>query len=144
MLAAGDPDELIQPVDVRDVARFTLDRLEHGTPGTYNVVPPRGLATRGDLLAACVAAAGAGAEVRWVGFDRLARQDVDPATVPLWHPEPGTWQVDAGAARAAGLLTRPVHHTVSDTWAWLRAEPPQRQRPGPWIDPDREVALLLG
>jgi 2'-hydroxyisoflavone reductase len=37
MLAPGDPAQPIEPIDVRDVARFVLDRLEDGSAGMFNL-----------------------------------------------------------------------------------------------------------
>ncbi len=40
--------------------------------------------------------------------------------MPLWRTFPGVWQVDPGAALAAGLSCRPLAATVADTWSWLQ------------------------
>ncbi len=34
----------------------------------------------------------------------------------------GAWDVDSTGARAAGLVTRPLWETVSDTWDWLNSD----------------------
>jgi 2'-hydroxyisoflavone reductase len=40
--------------------------------------------------------------------------------MPLWRSFPGVWQVDSGAALAAGLSCRLLAVTVADTWSWLQ------------------------
>jgi nucleoside-diphosphate-sugar epimerase len=113
---AADRDALIQPVDVRDLAAFALDLVEAGTGGAYNVVSPRGLATYGELIDACVAAVGSDPGR---GHGTAGR---DPGTAGRDPGRVGGWvlpAVDAGRATAAGLACRPLPHTIRDTWHWL-------------------------
>ncbi|MFJ6724971.1 NAD-dependent epimerase/dehydratase family protein [Streptomyces sp. NPDC091281] len=146
MLAPGAPDRTVQPVDVRDVATFALDRGTAGGGGPYNCVAPAGRDTMSDFLTACVTATGGDAELIWAPDRLLLDHDVRQWTeLPLWRTEPGTWQVDATRARTAGLLCRPLAETVADTWAWLRAggkpvEHPRRTEHG--IAPEKEAAVL--
>jgi nucleoside-diphosphate-sugar epimerase len=145
MLAAGDPDRPIQPVDVRDLAEFTLDRVEAGSGELFNVVSPIGHATHGDLLGACVEATGSAAELVWADAGWLADQQVGEwREMPLWSTAPGTWAVDATRARAAGLTCRPLRHTVIDTWRWLADAPlvPHDRRAEHGLDPGKEARLL--
>jgi 2'-hydroxyisoflavone reductase len=54
---------------------------------------------------------------------------------------------DTTAAHAAGLRCRPVHETVSDTWAWLQREgmpTPPSGRAGDLGLSERQEDLLLG
>ncbi|MGW0486201.1 NAD-dependent epimerase/dehydratase family protein [Nonomuraea sp. NPDC003214] len=120
VLAPGRPDWPIQPVDVRDVAAFALAAAEQRLPGSYNVTAPIGHSTFGEMLAACQSAAGTDVELVWVD-DAFLREHRVPEWVglPLWRDYPGTWHVDAGRARAAGLECRPLPQTVADTWSWM-------------------------
>ncbi|MGP4113617.1 NAD-dependent epimerase/dehydratase family protein [Streptomyces sp. 4N509B] len=145
MLAPGDPTRGIQPVDVRDVASFALDRAAAEGGGAYNVAA-RGNETMADFLKACVAAVGGGGTLRWVPDEMLVRHGVKQWTeLPLWRTAPGVWAVDASAARAAGLDCRPLAQTVADTWTWLHSggtpvEHPRWTEHG--ITPEREAAIL--
>ncbi|WP_213452723.1 NAD-dependent epimerase/dehydratase family protein [Rhizomonospora bruguierae] len=125
VLAAGDPGQPIQPVDVRDLTDFTLRMIETGSGEALNVAAPFGHATYGDLIGACVDATDSGAELVWADSDWLANQGVRQWTeVPLWRTPTGTWAVDASRARSAGLVCRPLRDTVFDTWRWLQVEQP--------------------
>jgi 2'-hydroxyisoflavone reductase len=145
MLAAGDPSQSIQPVDVRDLVEFTLRLVRAGAGGSFNVTAPPGYATYGDLINGCVEVTGSGAEVVWVDSrwldDRGVRQWTE---IPLWRTAPGTWAVDASRARGAGLVCRPLRDIVTDTWRWLRVERPvpHERQADHGLAPAREAELL--
>jgi 2'-hydroxyisoflavone reductase len=145
MLAAGDPAQPIQPVDVRDLASFTLRLIDAGSVGAFNIAAAPAHATYGELLDACVEASGSHAELVWVDSGWLTDHGVSQWTeVPLWRTSAGTWAVDSSRAQGAGLVCRPLHDTVRGTWRWLQVEQPvphERQgRHG--LDPARELELL--
>ncbi|KJK53758.1 NAD-dependent epimerase/dehydratase family protein [Streptomyces sp. NRRL F-4428] len=151
VLAPGPRGLPIQYVDVRDLARWTLDAAAAGLAGPYNAVSPAGHATMGALLDACAAVTGSDAELRWTDPEAILDAGVQPWTeLPVWLPEgePHDHMFGGDVTRAleAGLRCRPVEETVADTWAWLRTlggRAPQRaDRPAPGIDAGREAALL--
>jgi nucleoside-diphosphate-sugar epimerase len=124
VLGPGSPERTIQPVDVRDVAAFTLWAAEQGISGSYNVAAPIGAATFGGMLQACAEVTGSAAEFVWVPDERLVAEGVRQwSEMPLWRTFPGVWQVDSSAASARGLSCRPLGDTVADTWAWLQESP---------------------
>ncbi|MEW2135466.1 NAD-dependent epimerase/dehydratase family protein [Streptomyces sp. NPDC005409] len=151
VLAPGPRELPLQYIDVRDLARWTLDAAAAGRGGAYNLVSPVGHATLGELLDACVATTGGGAELRWTDPALLEGAGVEPWTeLPIWlvegEPHDYMFGGDVSKALAAGLTCRPVAETVADTWEWLRTlggvAPQRADRPAPGIDPEREAALL--
>jgi nucleoside-diphosphate-sugar epimerase len=117
VVAPDSPGQPIQPVDVRDVAAFALT----APAGVFNVTAP-GTDTMEDFITACQrhAPAPEGTEIFWVHPDTLSAHGVRQWTeLPLWRTYAGAWAVDASAARAAGLVTRPIAETVRDTAEWL-------------------------
>jgi nucleoside-diphosphate-sugar epimerase len=121
VLAPGSPDRSIQPVDVRDLATFTLTAAERDLSGAYNVAAPLGRETFGGMLAACAEVTGSDAEFVWVPDERLLAAGVRQwSEMPLWRTLPGVWQVNSAKALDAGLSCRPLAATVADTWAWMR------------------------
>ncbi|WP_125778364.1 NAD-dependent epimerase/dehydratase family protein [Antribacter gilvus] len=141
-----DPDRRIQPVDVRDVATFALDRVEDGSTGAYNVVAPQlGHATYRDLITACLEVTDGTAEPVWVAWPWLREQDVKQWTeIPLWRVDVGTWEVDHRKAAAAGLVCRPLAKTIADTWADYQERPPveHSRQAEHGMDPAKEAHLL--
>ena len=150
MLAPGDPDLPIQLIDARDIAVWTLDALDRGVTGLFNLVGPPGNATFGSWLRDCVDVTGSDAELVWADDAFLSAHGVEPWTeLPLWMPmdsdEAYAWQASAARAEAEGLRCRPVRETVEDTWAWMQAGgtvPVRPGRPRHGMDRDREAALL--
>jgi nucleoside-diphosphate-sugar epimerase len=143
MLAPGPKDQPLQVVDVRDLAAFTLDRLEAGAADVYGVVGPASPLTWGEALPAIVAAVGAETELVWAPADYLETElgEDRETALPLWDVEfPGLHGFDASKAVAAGLRNRPFAETVVDTLAWDR----EHGRAKAGLDPEREAELLAG
>jgi nucleoside-diphosphate-sugar epimerase len=146
VLAPGSPSRTIQPVDVRDIAAFALDRAAAGTGGEFNIAAPISRETMQGLLSACLRATGARGELRWVPDQLLVEHGVRQWTeLPLWRTSPGTWAVDATRAQDAGLVCRPLVETVADTWTWLSdgglpVDHPRWAEHG--IAPEKEAAIL--
>ncbi|MFI2369778.1 NAD-dependent epimerase/dehydratase family protein [Streptomyces sp. NPDC018833] len=156
VVAPGPRDTPLQYIDVRDLAEWTLDAVEAGLAGPYNVVSEPGHTTMGELLDACVAATGSAARLRWTPADVVLSAGAEPwSHLPVWVPAAERPEMHgavhgAGVSRAlaAGLTCRPVRETVRDTWSWLRSldgPAPQRpDRPEVGLPPALEAALLGG
>ncbi|MFJ6571210.1 NAD-dependent epimerase/dehydratase family protein [Streptomyces sp. NPDC091292] len=121
ILAPGDPGRHIQPVDVRDVAAFALDRAAASGGGAFNVTAPLGRETMGGFLTACLDVTGTAGRLVWAPDGLLVGQGVRQWTeLPLWRTHAGVWSVDSAGAEAAGLRCRPLAETVAATWEWLQ------------------------
>jgi len=145
VLAAGNPSQLIQPVDVRDLTSFILDAITQKLAGAMNVTAPIGHSSYGEMLNACRDVTGQQATLVWVDEEWLSRQEVTPWTeIPLWRTARGAWNVSSARAEAAGLACRPLPETVADTWAWMNREEPMRHERADEIglDPAKEQRLL--
>lgn len=122
ILAPAPAEQRIQPVDVRDVARFALQMAASDASGGYNVTHPDGITFHGFLEACLHETGGAGTPV-WVDPAVLVYQGVKQWTeLPLWRTHAGVWAVDSSRAVAAGLHCRSLANTVRDTWAWWAAD----------------------
>lgn len=146
VLAPGRPDRGIQPIDVRDLAGFVLDAIEHGAAGAFNLAPVQDRETFGGMLTACAQAVGADPDITWVDEQWLAGQGVRQWTeLPLWRIARGTWAMDTDRAAAQGLACRPLATTVADVWSWWQGggRPVAHER---WahhgIDVEKEARLL--
>lgn len=138
VLAPGRPDDVVQVIDVRDLASWLLDLAASRTTGTFDAVgQPMPFA---DLLAQV--AAGVGNDepsLTWVETAYLQEQGVEPwsggGSLPLWLPRPeydGMLAHDPTPAEAAGLRLRPVAETA----------PGCLDSPVVALSPEREAEVL--
>lgn len=121
-------DDLVQLVDVRDLAEWIVTAAEQGTTGDFDAVCPP--LPRAELLAQVADGAGADPELVAVAPDALAEHEVNPwsgsRSIPFWAGdlvEGGFMTHDVTPSLAAGLRIRPFADTTRDTLAWLRATP---------------------
>ena len=122
IVGPGRPDRAIQPIDVRDVARFAISCARQELSGPYNVTAPVGSSTFGSFLAACRDATDSDAQVKWFPDETLLEAGVRQwSEMPLWRVAGGVWDVDSTKAASDGLECRPLRATVMDTWAWMRS-----------------------
>ena len=141
VLAPGDPVDLTQVIDVRDLAAFLLDGCHRDRRGVYNLTgTPRPF---GILLDLCRTATYSDAELTWIPSDRLVAAGVDQGTgIPLWVAGEGCEafnDVDSSRAVGAGLNCRPITETIRDTLSWDLA----RGGPETWgLSPAEETRLL--
>ncbi|MEU9866929.1 NAD-dependent epimerase/dehydratase family protein [Actinomadura sp. NPDC048021] len=151
VLAPGPRDAGLQYIDVRDLAVWTLDAVERGLGGPYDLVSPPGHTTMEELLQSCVDVTGAEANLVWTAPEAILEAGIEPWTdLPVWLPPGEAYDTlhrgDVGKALAAGLRCRPVQETVADTWAWLRSiggSAPQRpDRPVVGLPPEKEAEVL--
>jgi 2'-hydroxyisoflavone reductase len=150
VLAPGPPDQPLQYIDCRDLARWMLHAAGEGIAGAFNTVSRPGLATMRSLLEAAVTVTGSRARLVWTPPEVIEAAGISPWTeLPVWVPPDselaGLHTADVSAVYAAGLTCRPVLDTVADTWAWLQAEgdpPKPAGRPGHGLDPGREREVL--
>ena len=147
VLAPGTPEDPIQVIDVRDLAKWMIGALEAELAGVYNLVGPK--VPLGQMLAACQEHAAAKSTLTWVDKQFLASQQVEAgAALPIWVPpgEPGFEgfaQVSAQKAIDTGLTTRSISETVRDTLAWWRELPEERRsKPRAGMTREREAELL--
>ncbi len=141
VLAPGDPGDLTQVIDVRDLAAFLLDGIHRDRGGVFNLT---GAARPfGILLDLCRTATYSDADLTWVPTSELVAAGVDPGMgIPLWVGEPGYEafnNVDSSRAVGSGLSCRAITETIRDTLAWDLG----RGGPGqPGLDPAEEQRLL--
>jgi len=152
VLAPGAPDDPVQYIDVRDLARWIIQLAQAKTVGMFNAMgPPASPKTRltiGKVLGACMKNSDNDASLTWVPASFLREQHVSPwGDMPLWIPPEGEsagfHQRSCERAVHAGLTFRPVHETCADTLAWVKGLPEAaRANAVRGLSPEREAAVL--
>lgn len=133
----GRPEQPVQVVDSRDLARLVTTLLADDRPGIFNAVGPAEPTTLGGLVGVCAEVAGSQVEV--VPVDPHGVPEGFPLVLddPSWDP---FFRRSAGAARAVGLTATPLRTTAADVLAWdrQRGEPPLSVE----LSAEEEAALL--
>ncbi|MGH7011672.1 MAG: hypothetical protein ACREEX_12630, partial [Caulobacteraceae bacterium] len=130
------------------LGEWIIRLAEERAVGTYNAAGPAEPLSMAAMLSSVGAAVGSRSRLLWVQANFLERQKVSPwSDMPVWVPARGE---TAGFARrsirralAAGLTFRPLGTTASETLAWFRTQPAERQaklRAG--LTPEREAEVL--
>lgn len=153
--AARDDEPMLVPairsaaaqfIDVRDLVAWALDGVERGLVGAYNAVGDR--STFGAFLDASRAVAGhrgelVEAEPVWLEAHGVAEWS-GAESLPLWIIDP-SWAAfqdrSNAAARAEGLVLRPVEESLADLLAWERERGLDRGR-GAGLSAERERELI--
>ena len=146
VLAPGTPKDPIQCIDVRDLARWTIQAIEEKHYGAYNLTGPYHQLTMGDFLDTVKETINSEAQLTWVDASFLEREKVAPWTdLPLWIPPDsdfrGFVRVDISKAVNAGLTFTPMATTVQDSLAWYRTIDEERELKA-GLTRSKEVALL--
>lgn len=134
VLAPGAPDDPLQWIDVRDLADWLVNLVEHTTTGAFNAVGPAQPARWGDVLDACVKAAPApNAKLVWVPSAWLEQNGMGGEDAfPIWVAPVGKyagfhrWHTER--ATAAGLTFRPMSDTAKAILDWYPGEIERRVR----------------
>jgi 2'-hydroxyisoflavone reductase len=148
VLAPGDGSDPVQFIDARDLSEWIIRMAEQRTTGVFNATgPAKPLATR-DMLAGVAKAVGANPTYTWVPAAFLEAEKVlGWSDLPVWLPAQGDTagfaRRDISKALAAGLTYRPLAVTATDTLAWFKSQPADRQaKPKTGLTPEREAELL--
>jgi 2'-hydroxyisoflavone reductase len=133
VLAPGNPNDVVQIIDARDIAEWTIRMAETGKTGTYNATGPRTPLTLAEFMYGIKAVTSSDPQFTWVPADFLAEQKVRPwSNMPVWIP-PGP--ETAGFSRRniqraldAGLTFRPLAVTAKETIEWHKTRPAEEQQ----------------
>ncbi len=121
VLAPGNPRQIVQFIDVRDLAAWIIRSVEANVTGVFNVTGPANPLTMVDFLQACVDATNSDATFTWADEQLLITHNVAPfVEMPLWVPaaHAGMMQANCSKALVNGLTFHPLQETIADTMAW--------------------------
>lgn len=136
----GDRSRKVQWVDARDLADFTINCVENGTNGTYNLTANP--VTMEELVETL---ASPDTEIVWVNDQILSDAGVTPFQVPFWmpvnedHPE-GFILADNSKAKNTGWLPRDLADTAEEVRKWKAGASSKDLKTR--IDPELERELL--
>jgi 2'-hydroxyisoflavone reductase len=133
ILCPGNPKtDLVQFIDARDLAEWTIRMVEQETTGIFNALGPKSKLTMGELLAGIKTVTNSESRFTWVDTDFLLSQRVSPWNeMPVWvaprGPEQGFSMLSNKKALQKGLTFRPIPDTAKAMLEWFRKQAPERQ-----------------
>ncbi len=138
VLVPGTTEDVVQIIDVRDLAEFMVRCIETRTFGVFNATGPAKPLTHGETMGACLGASKAtggktDATFTYVPWDQLKDTDL-PILLPGTGEYAGFHSRDVSRAIKAGLKFRPAQETCEAILKWwpealtLRAKVAQQQR----------------
>ncbi len=148
MLWPGTPDHLVQIIDVRDLANFTIRCVDKHITGVYNTVNREGAYNMGKMLADAQAVTATEVDPVWVDDAFIAEHDAGANRgLPVYLPESGpdamVFETSGARARAAGMHNRPERETARDLWTWWNTLPEERTaQPRAGLSAEREAELI--
>ncbi len=122
VLAPEPKDSPVQYIDARDMATWTLDNLEAGTTGKFNLVNTAGSYTIGDVIESCQRNHKSATDAIWVKEEFLKTEDVVPfKDLPMVLPQSqrNFMNINNNKAIATGLNNRLLDDTIADIMTWL-------------------------
>lgn len=153
VLAPGRPERSIQFIDVRDLAKWTIDLMEKNVTGTYNAIGPDYELSMQTFLEECRKATSTDATFTWVPEKFLLDNKVGPwMEMPLWVPEEfplvegerpwkGFMAFSNEKGLSQGMTFRPVAETIEAILDWEGSRTDTEER-NAGMQPDRERELL--
>lgn len=130
---APPAEQPMQFVDARDLADFTLDRIEAGSTDIYNVTGPAERLTFGECLSVAKEALESDVTYHHVTDDFLNNHDIGEfMELPLWinlEQAEGFMTFCIDKALKDGLTFRPLAQTIKDTYAWASTLPEDTPKP---------------
>lgn len=126
VLVPGQPGDLVQFIDVRDLAEFVISLVENSTYGIFNTTGPEKPIPLGRMLEEIKDGLGSDATFTWADEEFLRDQEVLRSIdrmggTAIRDPRRAGWnQYNIDRALAAGLIFRPIAETARDTVEWYK------------------------
>ncbi len=126
VLVPGQPGDLVQFIDVRDLAEFVISLVENSTYGIFNTTGPEKPIPLGRMLEEIKDGLGSDATFTWADEEFLREQEVlrsidGMGGTAIRDPRRAGWnQYNIDRALAAGLTFRPIAETARDTVEWYK------------------------
>lgn len=123
VLCPGNPNDPVQFIDVRDLAKFTIHAIDERLTGPFNATGPNSRMSIAEMVYGCKAVTGGDATFTWVNAEFIKQEGVRAwMDLPVWVPAAGEMAgfatVNCQKAIKAGLTTRPLADTVEATLEW--------------------------
>jgi 2'-hydroxyisoflavone reductase len=145
VLVPNTPNEKLQLIDARDLAKWIVKMVETQVVGTYNATGPKEDLIWGQFINECHRLARKPVDLVWADEQFLVdRRCNNWNKLPLWLPSQskmtGLFHIDCRKAQDKGLSFRPLSETIADTLSWDDQRADRIMRVG--LELEEEATLL--
>ena len=145
VLVPNTPNEKLQLIDARDLAKWIVKMVEEQAAGTYNVTGPKEGLNWEKLINECRRFARKPVDLVWVDEQFLIDHHCNNWNkLPLWLPSQSEmtdlFHIDCRKAQDKGLSFRPLSETIADTLSWDDRRADRTMRVG--LSHEEETAFL--
>jgi 2'-hydroxyisoflavone reductase len=121
IIAPGDGKDIIQFVDVDDVAGWVVDCVERKLFGTYNTVGPEQYTSMQQFLAQCKQELNPQTKITWVSEQFIKENGLNTRqAMPLWNSLSTDWsgfeQISNQKAVSAGMKIKSLPKMIQDSF----------------------------
>ena len=140
VLVPGSKKRIVQWIDARDLAAFTISQLERKVTGVFNVVADPVSMEEFVLQTTC-----GEPQTVWADEQYLLEEGIQAFELPFWMPYsedyPEGFILAANEkAKSRGLASRPLNQSAQDTLEWVEKEENFQLKTG--ISREKERSLL--
>ena len=145
VLVPNTPNEKLQVIDARDLAKWIVKMVEAQAVGTYNATGPKEDLNWEKLISECRRFARKPVDLVWANEQFLMDHHCNNWNkLPLWWPSQsemtGLFRIDCQKAQDKGLSFRPLSETIADTLSWDDQRGDRTLRTG--LSHEEEAVLL--
>ena len=145
ILAPGSPKQLLQFIDVRDLAKWIVSMIERKETGFYNATGPASPLSFEELLKSCAEISNNALSITWINEDFLIEHEVQDWTeLPLWlsykRNMPGFFHVNTKKSHQCRAFLCPLKQTISSIIEWEEHHKDPETQTG--LDPKKEQEIL--
>ena len=136
ILCPPDPEREAAWIDARDLCHWLITLAEEDQPGIFNAAGPASPMNHEQVMSAFRAFSAGEVRLNWPTRELVDELDV---SIPWFWAGANSRHIDASASIAAGLRYRSLAESITDTYAWWRAQSADRRANARgWPTPDEE------
>ena len=139
VLVPGKPDDMVQYIDIRDVAQWFITLAEEKTSGVFNAVGPKEKQTLSEFVDEASKTFDSTSLFTFIDNYSFLTDNNIYFQIPwvIANKEHfGSARIDNSKAIKAGLVFRPLKQTIEGTLDWFNSENFDKQRKQEYLEDD--------
>ncbi len=144
VLVPGKANDLVQYIDVRDVAEWTIRLIENNTVGTFNAVGPENKETMVEFAKKAQQVFSKKTELTFIDDYNFLKKHKVPYLIPWVMPEGnnyGTARINNSLAKENGLTFRSLDTIMKEYYTWWQSDAVSKERKEKFLNSKESVAV---